>query len=136
MSAALYIVGSQNRKLSADASVDCTFASIEASCPKSCKLKDESCYAQLSFVGLHGKRLDNYAINLSLSPEEVAREEALAIDNSYKSKAIKNKLLRIHVAGDARTKKAVSLINNAVKRWKKRGRGKGMVIYPCLEINS
>lgn len=120
MNGATYVVDSKNGKLAGKNKVDATYVSIKASCPKSCPLMGEGCYAQLGNVGYHVSRLDQEAEGFSAL--QAARAEAKAIDNSYKGGPIPEKKdLRLHVSGDSRTLAGTRLINNAVARWKKRG---------------
>lgn len=120
MNGAIYVENSENSKISGSERVDSTYASIEATCPSSCSLKNDGCYAQLSFVGITSSRLNKEAVDSTAL--EVARAESKAIDNAYKGKHIPYATnLRIHVAGDSRTIKGSKLINSAVGRWKKRG---------------
>lgn len=122
MQGAIYVVDSGNTKIMGSKKVDATYTSIESSCPKSCPLKGDGCYAQLSFVGIQTRRLDDEAEGFS--PIQVARSEAAAIDASYKGGPVaKDRALRIHVAGDCRTIASAKLVNSAVGRWKKRGGG-------------
>src|ERR1019366_8209362 len=59
-----------------------------------------------------------------LSPLDVARAEAEAIDNCYDGGQVPdNRSLRLRVAGDSRTWAGSRIINMAVGRWKKRGGG-------------
>ena len=119
---ARYISDSGNTKIAGAKKIDATYVSIEASCPTSCPLKDESCYAQQSFTGFHGRKLDKEAVGFT--PLQAARQEAAAINNSYNgNKVPMGRDLRLHVAGDSRTIKGTRLINNAVGNWKKRGGG-------------
>lgn len=126
MQGALYVQGSHNKKLSADGKVDCTYTSIQKTCPETCELKDNGCYASQSYVGIVNSRLTKEASNLSTL--EIARAEAFVIDNSYGGGDIPtNRHMRIHVSGDSRTVKGSKLINSAVGRWKKRGDGTNKV---------
>ena len=122
MNGALYVSDSGNTKIMGSKKVDATYVSIKASCPKSCPLMGEGCYAQLSYVGMTSHRLDEEATGFSAL--EAARGEAQAIDKSYNGNHIPaNRDMRLHVAGDSRTLAGTKLINNAVARWKKRGGG-------------
>lgn len=122
MNGATYVSGSKNTKLLGSKKVDATYASIESTCPKTCPLKGEGCYAQLGYVGIQSHRLDAEADGLSSL--QVAKAEATAIDNAYQGKEFpQGRDMRIHVAGDASTKASARLINSAVGRWKKRGGG-------------
>jgi hypothetical protein len=121
MTVAKYVSNSQNSKLG-KRPVDGTYASIKVTCPNSCKLKDDGCYAKLSFVGMVVNKLDKMADNISAM--EAARQEVNAIDNSYNGKKVPlGRDMRLHIAGDSRTVKGSKLINSSVGRWKKRGGG-------------
>ena len=122
MNGATYVSDSGNSKISGNKKVDSTYVSIESTCPSSCSLKEEGCYAKNSFVGFTSKRLDKEAENLS--PLQVARAEANAINNSYNGGPVpKGRDLRIHVSGDSRTVTGTRIINKAIGEWKKRGGG-------------
>ena len=119
---ATYVSDSGNTKIMGSKKVDATYVTIKGSCPNSCSLKGEGCYAQSSFVGMHVARLDK--ASQGISALQVAREEAKAIDQSYNGgKVPTNRDLRVHVSGDSRTLAGTRLINNAIGRWKKRGGG-------------
>lgn len=120
MNGALYVSDSGNTKLMGSKKVDATYVSIKASCPKTCPLMGEGCYAQLSYVGMTTHRLDDEA--QGNSPLQVARAEARAIDTAYRGGPIpSNRDMRLHVAGDSRTRAAAKIVNSAVGRWKNRG---------------
>lgn len=122
MNGAIYVSDSGNTKLMGTKKVDATYVSIKASCPKSCPLMGEGCYAQLSYVGMTSHRLDEEAAGFT--PLQAARGEAKAIDNAYKGGQVPvGRAMRLHVAGDSRTLAGTRMINNAVKRWKQRGGG-------------
>lgn len=122
MNGAIYVSDSGNTKIMGSKKVDATYVSIKASCPKDCPLMGEGCYAQMSYVGITTHRLDEEAAGFS--PLQAARGEAAAIDQSYKGGPVPaGRDLRLHVAGDSRTLAGTRVINNAVKRWKKRGGG-------------
>jgi hypothetical protein len=122
MNGAIYVSDSGNTKIMGSKKVDATYVSIKVSCPKSCPLMGEGCYAQLSFVGITTHRLDEEAAGFS--PLQAARAEAKAIDNSYKGGYVPERRdLRLHVAGDSRTIQGTRLINKAVGNWKARGGG-------------
>lgn len=122
MKGAVYVAGSKNRKILGSKPVDATYASIQTSCPKTCDLMGEGCYAELGYVGITSHRLDAEA--KGQSPLETARAEANAIDNSYNGGDVpEGRDMRLHVAGDSRTIKGTRLINRAVGRWVHRGGG-------------
>jgi hypothetical protein len=109
MVAAKLVLESSNSKLG---NVAATYASIDGSCPKSCALKDNGCYAQLAFVGIHVSRLNKDAIDA----RSTARDEARAIREAIKLE--KNvRPLRLHVAGDCRTDEAAKILSAATKDW-------------------
>ena len=58
---AIYVERSKNAKLLGSQPVDSTYASIKATCPSSCPLRDEGCYAQNSYTGMINWRLDRRA---------------------------------------------------------------------------
>ncbi len=122
MNGAIYVSDSGNKKIMGSKKVDATYVSIKASCPKSCPLMGEGCYAQLGPVGIHTARLDIEAQGFTAL--QAARSEANAIDASYKAGPVPaGRDMRLHVAGDSRTLAGTRLINNAVSRWKQRGGG-------------
>jgi hypothetical protein len=119
---AVYVSDSGNRKIMGSKKVDATYVSIKASCPRSCPLMGEGCYAQLGYVGITSHRLDDQAKNFS--PLDAARAEAKAIDESYDGGPVpENRDLRLHVSGDSKTLAGTRVIDKAVGRWKKRGGG-------------
>lgn len=120
MKGAIYVSDSGNTKIMGSKKVDATYASIKSSCPTDCALMGEGCYAQLSYVGMTSRRLDEEADGFS--PLQVARSEAQAIDNAYNGGNIPyGRDMRLHVAGDSRTIKGTRILNKAVARWKERG---------------
>jgi len=124
---AIYVSESGNAKLMGSKKVDATYASIKATCPSSCPLRDEGCYAQTSYVGMINWRLDRRA--RGGSPLQVAKAEAAAIDAAYKGGEVPaGRSLRLHVSGDSRSIAGSRAINNAVGRWLSRG-GKDVWSY-------
>lgn len=122
MKGAIYVSDSGNTKIMGSQKVDATYASIKHTCPDTCSLKGEGCYAQTSFVGMINQRMQRRA--RQGSPLDVARAEAHAIDESYNGGSVpEGRALRLHVSGDSRTIKGTRLINNAIGRWKQRGGG-------------
>ena len=118
----IYVQDSGNTKIMGTKKVDGTYAAIKQTCPSTCPLKDEGCYAQTSFVGMINRRNERRA--KGSSPLDVARAEAKAIDESYNGGAVPtDRALRLHIAGDSRTVLGSRLINKAVARWKERGGG-------------
>lgn len=123
MKGAIYVEDSGNRKILGSKKVDATYASIRTSCPTSCPLMGDGCYAELGYTGITSHRLDAEAKGNSAL--DTARAEAKAIDNSYKGGEVPDhRDLRVHVAGDSRTLAGTRMINSSVGRWVKRGGGK------------
>jgi len=123
MNGAIYVSNSGNTKLLGTEPADATYASIAATCPITCPLKDQGCYAQGGHVAITVARLDAEAAHVE-DPEMVADAEADAIDAAYGGKKVpRGRALRLHVSGDSRTIVGTRLIAMAVTRWKKRGGG-------------
>jgi hypothetical protein len=119
MNGAIYVENSRNSKLSSNEKIDSVYASVKATCPLTCHLRDKGCYCQMGNTGIHVNRLDREAENLSVL--DVARAEAHAIDNSYKGGQVPSgRNCRLHVSGDCRTITGARIINSAIGRWKKR----------------
>lgn len=122
MNGVTYVSSSGNTKIMGSKKVDATYASISATCPNSCSLKGNGCYAETSFVGIHVSRLNKEAVGMSAL--QAARAEAKAIDNSYNGGSVPaGRAMRLHVAGDSRTVTGSKIINKAIGRWKERGGG-------------
>jgi hypothetical protein len=120
MNGVKYVVDSNNKKIRGTKKVDATYVSIKWSCPLTCQLRNEGCYAQLGPLGVHINRLDKEVDNVSAL--QIARIEAREIDNAYGGGAVPTgRDLRLHVSGDCRTIAGAKIINNAVVRWKRRG---------------
>lgn len=118
----IYVADSGNTKIMGSEKVDATYSAIKQTCPSSCPLKDEGCYAQTSFTGIVNRRNERRA--KGQSPVDVARSEAKAIDDSYNGGPVpQGRALRLHVAGDSRTLLGSRIINKAIGRWKVRGGG-------------
>jgi hypothetical protein len=122
MNGAKYVSNSGNTKIMGSAKIDATYLSILVTCPETCLLKKNGCYADNYPLGLHVHRLNDEAVNLS--PIQVARAEAFVIDNSYNAGPVPTgRALRMHVSGESRTITGSRIINAAVGRWKARGGG-------------
>ncbi len=100
---------SDNRKLGA---VSATYAS-QASCPSSCPWFGAGCYAENGPAGFTTRRLNRSETKNAL---HIAYQEARAIDA-----LTGDRLLRLHVVGDARTASAARVLGLACERYSKRG---------------
>ena len=127
MTAAIFVPKSGNTKIQGKGRVAATYASIKASCPSTCSFKGDSCYAQHGKVAMTVRRLDAGAIDKR--PETVAREEKNAIDGAFRGGPVPQdgerggRDLRLHVSGDARTRRAAEHLGKAADGWKARGGG-------------
>jgi hypothetical protein len=111
--------------------VAATYASIQGTCPKSCKFKDGGgCFAESGITGKTVKQLDVEAV--MYSSIELAYIEAKAIDRLYRRGRVpqdggrdgkQGRDLRLHVSGDCTTNTAALLLSKAAERWKERGGG-------------
>ena len=86
-----------------------TISTTQASCPPTCRLMGNGCYAEYGPQGIHTRRL-NAATPRGISPEDIAREEARLIAQLPPDKPI-----RLHVVGDTTTNQAARLLARAVK---------------------
>lgn len=107
--AAIAVETSSNAKLGF---VSATYAS-QASCPLSCPWYGNGCYAESGLVGYQTRRLNRSAVRGAV---RIARAEAKAIDA-----LTGDRLLRLHVVGDARTDSAAREIGAAARRYASRG---------------
>mgnify|MGYP000857668461 CR=1 FL=1 len=90
-----------------------TYLPIKQTCPDTCALKETSCYAQTSFVGMHVKRLEKKFAGYK--PNHLVYLESLEI-KKVGPKA-KGKPLRLHVSGDVQSVKSVKHLANAAEKW-------------------
>ena len=122
MNGVKYVSNSANKKIKGSKKSDATYVSVKGSCPLTCKLKDNGCYAQDYPLSLHVGRLDKEVTGLSAL--QLARAEAKLINDSYNGGSVPSgRDLRLHVSGDCRTISGAKVINKAVGRWKSRGGG-------------
>jgi hypothetical protein len=80
--------------------VAATYAPISMTCPTSCPLRDNGCYAQSGNVGFKVRRTEEYSAGLN--GDTVATLEGDEIADMARH-APKGHALRIHVSGDATT---------------------------------
>jgi hypothetical protein len=107
--AAIAVETSANSKLGP---VSATYTS-QASCPTSCPWYRNGCYAESGLVGYQTRRLNRSAVRGAL---RIAQAEARAIDT-----LTGDRLLRLHVVGDARTAAAARALGAAARRYAARG---------------
>ncbi len=90
--------------------VSATYAT-QATCPTSCKLRGEICYAENGFTGFTTRRLNRQAAANPMHVNAIAKLEANAIETLSGKRP-----LRVHVVGDCSTNKAAKLISNAAAK--------------------
>lgn len=88
--------------------VSVTMAS-QQSCPVTCSLRNNGCYAEAGPQGIHTHRLNR---SETISPLAIAIDEANAID-----KLSGTRPLRLHIVGDCTTEVAVSVLARAAARY-------------------
>lgn len=114
-SAALFVLRSENKKLG---DVAVTYASIEATCPKTCPLKGDGCYAGLGRVALYERKLSH-----DRGPLGAAKDEWLAIKAGTDGLPLAGRPLRLHVSGDARTVGAARTMARIQRYWSSKDGG-------------
>jgi hypothetical protein len=129
MEPAIFVEKSRNTKISdKKVEVSATYASIKGSCPSSCPLRGDGCYAQVSYVNYTTHRLDRGFVE-GMRPEAVARVERRAIREGFDGGPVPQdgaqggRDLRMHVSGDARTKRSAAILGDAAREWRERGGG-------------
>lgn len=108
---------SKNRKVANPAKrerVSATYVSLR-SCPPSCPLRGDGCYAELGKVGITVKRLDTTASDQNADGRDMARAEARQIDGLTGENP-----LRLHVSGDSRTATNATIVARAADRYRDR----------------
>lgn len=124
---AKFVGDSQNVKIAGKYKVAATYAPIKQSCPPTCELRNEGCYAQLSYVGMLNKKQEQ--LHTGDSPLQVAKDEATAIDAGFPKGVPQDggrdggRAMRIHVSGDCKTKSAARVVGAAARRYTLRGGG-------------
>lgn len=112
-----YVVNSDNSKIG---KCDAVYLSMKT-CPSSCPLKGNGCYAEDSYVGMLTSKLNKEAADLGSI--KLAMNEAQVIRESYKGGHVPNADLRLHVSGDCSSVRAVGYVRRAVEDWRRRGGG-------------
>ena len=108
------VLNSKNAKVG---NIAATYLPVDKTCPNTCALKDNGCYAQSGNVGIHNIRLDKeVAKRKRMSAYDIVRMEAREI--IAKAEQSKGKALRLHVSGDARTNASAKLLGKAALVWR------------------
>jgi hypothetical protein len=89
-----------------------TYTSIAATCPKSCALQGEGCYAQGGRAAMLVRQLDDQAGNALAT----ARAEAALIRENAK-KAPAGYPLRLHASGDCKSEATARTVSDAAQDW-------------------
>lgn len=110
--------------------ISSTHASIDATCPASCTLRDSGCYAQNGATGAAVRRLNT--IGGATHRLRIADQEAHLIDSAFGGGEIpqdggrdgsSGRDLRLRVAGDYTTAAEAQVVGGAAERWGARGGG-------------
>jgi hypothetical protein len=109
-----FVADSQNGKLGTG--VCATYAPISHTCPATCPLRDNGCYAQSGNVAIHNRvREQRSASNTAI---DCAAEEAAELRVAA-SMGYANQPMRLHVAGDSTTSTGTKILSDAVRDvWK------------------
>lgn len=111
-----------------------TYASIEATCPSTCRFKRAGCYVRAGFTRKASDKLDEAA--RGIDPERVADVEVGLIDRAFgvdgvgrgapipQDGARGGRDLRMHIGGDVPSLAAAQRLAGAAKRWMERGGGR------------
>jgi len=125
---AILAESSKNSKIAGSGQVSATYLSTKVSCPTTCALRNDGCYAEMGRTGIHVSRLNAEAPK-GMRPEAAARVERDLVKESFKGGSIPQdgakggRDLRMHVSGDARTRRAARILAEAGTDWKARGGG-------------
>jgi len=103
-----------------------TYVSIEATCPDTCRCKNNGCYAQTGFTRTHMDKRE--LASRRMTSLEVTLKEAEQIDKLYvrgvpQDGARGGRDLRLHVAGDVSCERGARALASAASRWHDRGGG-------------
>jgi hypothetical protein len=104
-----------------------TYASIEATCPTSCRFRAGACYVTAGFTAQLARSLDEAA--RGMDGDAVIDAEAALIEAAFKRAQVPQdgarggRDLRLHVGGDASSDVAAQRLAWAVDTWRYRGGG-------------
>jgi hypothetical protein len=106
--------------------VSSTYVSIAATCPSSCRWKNNGCYAQTGFTRFHMDKRSE--ASQQMAALEVTVAEAAAVDGLWprgvpQDGARGGRDLRLHVAGDVSCERGARALAAAAERWNLRGGG-------------
>lgn len=108
------IIGSPRRGFAAALTLP-----IQATCPKSCPLRNEGCYAQGGHMAIHESRLAKASAGKNaLVISKLAASEVVQAAESGLARA---RALRLFQAGDARTNSAAKVLASASRKWMEKG---------------
>ncbi len=109
-----------------------TYASIEATCPRSCRFKQAGCYVRAGFTRGASDLLDEGG--RGMDPERVADAEVKLLDTAFGAEggrgarvpqdgARGGRDLRLHIGGDVPSTAGAQRLACAARRWRERGGG-------------
>lgn len=122
---ALFVAESKNAKIAGSHGVSATYASIEGTCPRSCRLYAErTCYAMAGYVRYVLNRFKSGGTSVGIANEEAgAIREAFGGGPVPQDGARGGRDLRLHVSGDCRTVTGARVLASAARDWLLRGGG-------------
>lgn len=92
---------------------------IANTCPKSCALRDQGCYAQGGRLALHERRLATLSEGRNVL--QVARVAAKEIEQAASRGSARGRALRLFQVGDARTPSSARALAQAARTWLRAG---------------
>jgi hypothetical protein len=108
-------IGNEKTKNVKTGAVAVTYAS-QQSCPRSCPLYGNGCYAESGPLGMISRRLNKAATEQAATPVNIATAEAAIIRGMSGKKP-----LRLHVVGDCRTEEATRIVSQAAAEYRAKG---------------
>lgn len=108
------VLSSKNVKVG---DVAATYAPIQNTCPDTCALKNNGCYAQTGNVGFQVRRLERTWAGLSGDTLAELEGSEIAGQGLALSLAGVRKPLRIHVSGDATSDLRARALANGARHW-------------------
>jgi hypothetical protein len=107
----LLVLHSENSKVG---DVAATYAPISQTCPSTCKLRDNGCYAQSGNVGFQVRRIERELDGANGDTVAVLEGDEIADMSRH---APTNHALRIHVSGDATSDFRALQLARGAKAW-------------------
>jgi hypothetical protein len=110
-----------------------TYVTIQATCPSTCRFKaGNGCFAESGITGKTVMSLDIEARERTMTALDVARMEAMAMDEAFHGGPVpqdggrdgkRGRDLRLHISGDVGDEECALILARAADRWHVRGGG-------------